>query len=96
LALVGAGRAPADSKKFQRTGERGAVALMLNQIGQLLHVGALKTLDSNGRPDTLVNVEADCTVFSHLQKQILARILICDVDALHHVEDFHGLFAKGG
>jgi hypothetical protein len=43
-----------------------------------------------------VNVEADCTVFSHLQKQILARILIRDVDALHHVEDFHGLFAKGG
>jgi hypothetical protein len=32
MALVGAGRAFADSKKFQRTGERGVTALMLSPI----------------------------------------------------------------
>jgi DoxX-like protein len=49
---------------------------------------------SRSEPVSLVNIELDRTVVTHLQKERLAIVLMLDVHALHDLEGFQGLFAK--
>jgi hypothetical protein len=49
---------------------------------------------SRSEPMSLVNIELYRAVVAHLQQERLAVVLILDVNALHDVESFQGLFAK--
>src|SRR6185437_6192522 len=49
---------------------------------------------SRSQPKSLVNIEFHRTLVTHLQKERLAVVLMPDVDALHDLEGFQGLFAK--
>jgi len=49
---------------------------------------------SRSAPMPLVNIEFHRTLVAHLQKERLAVVLMPDVDALHDLEGFQGLFAK--
>jgi hypothetical protein len=49
---------------------------------------------SGGKPNTLMDIELNCTIVSHLQQKALAVFLVFDVRALHHLENLQWLFSK--